>query len=54
MQTITLYTRDGREVTQVQIPHFALPVEILLWGERFFVRRDDGKYYEGVCWLVMN
>lgn len=53
MEAITLYTRDGREVTTVHVPVFNPPMEIINWGARFFVRREDGRYYEGMLWPVM-
>jgi hypothetical protein len=53
METMTLYTRDGRMVVDVQIPVFNPPVEAIIWGSRFFVRREDGKYYEGVVFPVL-
>ena len=54
MLAVTLYTRDGREVTQVTMPPFLYPPEVILWGERYFVRRDDGRYYEGMCWPILE
>lgn len=53
-ERIWLYTRDGRRVTKVTIPHFTPPAEVLLWGSRTFVRRDDGKYYEAMLWPILE
>jgi len=53
--TVTsLYTSDGRHVGDVLTPPFASPPQLLVWGERFFIRRDDGRYYEalGSWWIV--
>ena len=53
MFDIKLYTRDGRYVVTVTIPPFQLMPEAIMWGERFFFRRDDGKYYEGMLWPIV-
>jgi hypothetical protein len=54
MLEVTLYTRDGREVVRVTVPPFELPPEVILWGARYFVRRGDGLYYEGMCWPILE
>lgn len=41
-----LYTRDGALVADVFVPPFKNPVELLVWGERFFIRQADGRYLE--------
>lgn len=46
MNTITLYTADGREVTEVQVPPWRKAPEIYVWGERFFVLHTTGRYEE--------
>lgn len=51
MERVILYTRDGRAVTTIEMPPFILPAEGVLWGERTFFRRPDGKYYEGLLWI---
>lgn len=52
MEEVALYTRYGGYVATVHVPPFNPPAEIILWGERFFVRKD-GRYLEGMCWVVM-
>lgn len=54
MLNIILYTRDGREVTRVTVPPFEIAPEIILWGSRYFIRRSDGLYYEGMCWPILE
>lgn len=52
---VPLYTREGEEIARVPIVPFAKPPEAILWGERFFVRREgDGKYYEAFCHYVTH
>jgi hypothetical protein len=48
-----LYTRDGRKVTRVTMPLFNPSPEVILWGERYFVLRDDGEYYECMVWPIL-
>lgn len=53
MPTIDLFTRDGDYVTTVDfLPYVHLP-EAILWGSRFFIKRDDNKYYEGFVHYVV-
>ena len=54
MEQIRLLTRWGEYVTTVTIPIFTPQAEVILWGTRYFVRRDDGKYYEGMCWPALS
>lgn len=53
MIEVTLYTREGQEVTQVTMPPFLIPPEVILWGSRYFVLRD-GRYIEGMCWPILE
>ena len=46
MNKVKLYTNDGRFVVEVTVPPWKHPVELYLWGERFFIRREDGRYTE--------
>ena len=46
MPEITLYTNDGREVITVQVPPWKTPPELYMWGQRFFLLREDGRYTE--------
>lgn len=50
MEQIPLYTRDGAYVCDVYVPPFTPPAEMLVWGQRYFARRADGKYYEGLAY----
>lgn len=51
---VPLYTSDGRHVENVRILPYKHMPEVILWGERVFVMRDDKKYYEGFCHVVLN
>ncbi len=44
---IDLFTRSGDFVANVGILPYATMPEVINWGTRFFVLREDGKYYEG-------
>ncbi len=46
---VTLYTRDGQPVVEVDIPPFQTMPEILIWGARFFVWNGE-RYVEGLAW----
>lgn len=56
MEEIPLYLRDGTPVgVRVLVPAFVIPAEIIMWGERFFVRTEAGgnyKYCEGMCYVA--
>lgn len=54
MEEIRLLTRWGEYVVTVIVPVFNPQAEIINWGSRFFVRRDDGKYYEGMMWPIAD
>ena len=47
-----LYTKDGNFVATVLVPPFMKGAEadVLVWGERFFLRHNDGLYRE--CFAV--
>lgn len=47
MDEIDLLTRTGEFVVTVRMLPFRLAPEVITWGQRIFVRREDGKYYEG-------
>lgn len=51
MATIDLLTRLGEPVTTVQVSDMAISAEVVMWGQRIFVRNDAGEYREGL--LVM-
>jgi len=47
MNEVDLFTRLGQFVSTVKILPLQTPPEVVGWGDRIFVRREDGKYYEG-------
>lgn len=47
-----LFTRSREYVATIELPTMVPPVEIVVWGARFFVRDDKGVYREGVVWFV--
>lgn len=59
---IKLLTRDGGFVHQAEIPPFAPPPEVIGWGSRIFVRRDESEsdrervitvvYREGLAYVL--
>jgi hypothetical protein len=52
MTPIRLLTRTGDFVKTVLVPLFHPPAEAILWGSRYFIRRADGNYYEGLVYAV--
>lgn len=52
MRQVDLLTRVGTYVVTVQVPAFNPIPEVLVWGDRVFVRRVDDRYYEGMAWAV--
>lgn len=45
MPTVKLYTSDGHFVTEESfLPYVKLP-EVVVWGQRFFVWREDHQQY---------
>jgi hypothetical protein len=51
---IDLLTGSGEFVAKAKVLSFLRPPEVILWGERFFVQREDGKYYEGFVAFAMG
>jgi hypothetical protein len=51
---VPLYTRAGEFVVTVKILPYKLMPEAILWGARYFIKRDDGKYYEGFVHMVVE
>lgn len=43
---ISLYSYDGSFVSKVKILPSPTPPELIVAGERFFIRRADGRYTE--------
>lgn len=55
MIDVDLFVKTGEYVTTVKMPPFKTMPDAILWGERFFIRRDDdGKYYEGFVHCVVE
>jgi hypothetical protein len=42
-ESVRLVTYDDQFVADVIIPHFNPPADVLIWGERCFVFRDEDK-----------
>ena len=53
MEQITLFTNDDYALARVLVPKWLVPVEVYVWGERIFLRRQDGRYTEasGLYWI---
>jgi len=43
---VSLYTHSGGFVARVKILPTLRPFEVVVWGERFFILRADGRYTE--------
>ena len=53
LATVTLYTAGRNEVVAVLLPPFKDPPDVIWWGARFFVWREDEKEYrEGFVYHV--
>lgn len=54
MRKIALFTRDERFVAKALLPPFKPMPEVVVWGERFFVRSDDddSHYYEAFTFVI--
>jgi hypothetical protein len=50
MRTVDLFTGDGGLVATIKVPPFHPMPEVIIWGQRFFVRQPDGQYREGMAW----
>lgn len=51
---VELLTKSGEYVYTVTILPYKLMPEAILWGSRFFIKRDDQKYYEGFVHMVIE
>ena len=55
MKTVSLYTRTCEFVAKVEVPPMHPMPEGIMWGDRFFIRKDSDvdadTYYEGMVWL---
>lgn len=55
MIKVRLYTRDNAYVTTVELlPFIGEMPDVILWGERVFVKNAKGQYIEGFCAIAMN
>jgi len=52
-ETVRLETRTGELVARVNVPKFAVPCDVLIWGERFFKRVLGDKYVEVSVYYVV-
>lgn len=52
MPEVDLLTRDGGFVVRVPLAPYKVPPDAIMWGQRFFIRREDGKFYEGFVHYV--
>ena len=57
-ESVRLVNRDNQFVEEVVIPRFNPPADVVLWGSRFFIYRDDENgqrtYREGMLWPVLD
>lgn len=52
MWKVQLVTRDGGLVGTVELPPFAVPPEVVCWGERFFKQTGPDTYTEVFCYFI--
>lgn len=53
MIEVDLYTKTGDPVARVPFLPYNVPPDAIMWGSRFFIRREDGRYYEGFVHFVI-
>lgn len=53
MIRVDLYSKDGEHVANVPFLPYATPPDAIMWSNRFFFHRSDGKYYEGFVHFVV-
>ena len=54
MPPVKLYTHDGKFVVELNNMPWKAPPEILVWGQRFFVWKEEPQQYReagGMFWL---
>lgn len=51
---VTLRTRDKQYVTRVKVLPFLSFPEIIMWGERFFLRETDAVYNEASIYCAVT
>lgn len=54
MMEVDLFTQGGEYVVTALIAPFQIMPEVLNWGSRVFVKREDGQYYEGCAVWVLE
>lgn len=54
MDNVELLTKEGDVVVTVKILPFNAPPEMIVWGQRIFVRRETGKYHEGFAVVAID
>jgi hypothetical protein len=47
MEQVLLFTERGELVVTAKILPYQIPPAAVGWGQRLFIRREDGHYYEG-------
>lgn len=47
-----LETVKGEKVTDVEVPPFDPPPEILIWGQRFFKHHEGATYREAFAYWI--
>jgi len=52
MRQVSLFTISGHFVIKIAVLPFNPMPEILLLGERHFIRETDERYLEGICFVV--
>ncbi len=54
MSEITLYANDGGLVTKLEMPPFIHPPDVVLWGQRTFIRdlEVSTNYVECFAWYA--
>ena len=53
MIRVDLYSKDGEHVANVPFLPYATPPDAIMWANRFFFHRTDGKYYEGFVHFIV-
>lgn len=49
---VRLVTREGELASEVEIPPFKVPPEIIIWGSRAFVWRGANTWREAMAYYV--
>lgn len=52
MRTVRLLTRSGEFVTEVEVPAFILPPDVIQWGSRHFLHITAEEYSEGLLYAI--